>query len=100
MEGFDALVTPTMPIPAFDAGVLAPPGVDPRLAWLPWTPFTYPFNLTQQPAASLNVGFTTSCLPIGLQIVGRMFDDRGVLAIAAALEAALGLTDQKPVLAL
>lgn len=99
MQCFNALVTPTMPIPAFAAGELAPPGTDPSMAWLPWTPFTYPFNLTQQPAASLNVGFTTSGLPVGLQIVGRMFDDRGVLGLASVLEAALGLAKLRPEIA-
>ena len=50
MEGYDFLVTPTLPIPAFDAGVLSP--VDDTLGkWTNWTPFSFPFNLTQQPAA-------------------------------------------------
>ena len=51
-----------------------------------WTPFSYPFNLTQQPAASVNCGFTKAGLPVGLQIVGRMFADAGVLAAAYAYE--------------
>ncbi|HEY8697926.1 MAG TPA: amidase family protein [Rhizomicrobium sp.] len=46
----------------------------------------FPFNLTQQPAASIPCGFTGDGLPVGLQIVGRMFDDAGVLAVAAAYE--------------
>ena len=98
MEGFDVLVTPTMPIAAFAAGALSPYPVGPR-AWLDWTPFSYPFNLTQQPASSLNCGFTASGLPIGLQIVGRMFDDRTVLRASAAVEAALALWDQRPPMA-
>lgn len=98
MEGFDVLVTPTMPIAAFAAGELSPYAVGPR-AWLDWTPFSYPFNLTQQPASSLNCGFTAAGLPIGLQIVGRMFDDRTVLRASAAVESALALWDQRPPMA-
>lgn len=98
MEGFDVLVTPTMPIPAFAAGELSPYPVGPR-AWLDWTPFSYPFNLTQQPASSLNCGFTAAGLPIGLQIVGKMFDDHTVLRASAAVETALALWDQRPPMA-
>jgi aspartyl-tRNA(Asn)/glutamyl-tRNA(Gln) amidotransferase subunit A len=51
-----------------------------------WIPYTYPFNLTGQPAASVPCGFTRDGLPIGLQIVGRRFDDVSVLRAAAAFE--------------
>ena len=51
-----------------------------------WTPFTYPFNLTQQPAATVPCGFTKAGLPAGLQIVGRMHDDKTVLRAARAYE--------------
>jgi aspartyl-tRNA(Asn)/glutamyl-tRNA(Gln) amidotransferase subunit A len=61
-----------------------------------WTPFTFPFNLTQQPAASIPCGFTRDGLPVGLQIVGRMFDDAGVLAAAAADELADPHLDKAP----
>ena len=57
MARFDLLVTPTLPIPAFEAGKLGPK-VDDNGKWVNWTPFTYPFNLTQQPAASICCGFT------------------------------------------
>ena len=67
-ERFDLLVTPTLPIPAFAAGVEVPPGW-PAPRWTSWTPFTYPFNLTQQPAVSVPCGRTAHGLPIGLQIV-------------------------------
>lgn len=96
MLDYDLLVTPSLPIAAFDAGDLAPPGCDPRLAWLPWTPFSYPFNLTQQPAASVPCGFTGAGLPVGVQLVGPMFADRAVLAASAALEAALDLPARRP----
>lgn len=97
MLGYDLLVTPTLPIAAFAAGQLAPGQPGPQ-AWVNWTPFSYPFNLTQQPASSLNCGFTSAGLPIGVQLVGRMFDDTGVMRASAALEAALGLWDQRPAL--
>ena len=98
MLGYDLLVTPTMPIAAFAAGQLSPGPLGPQ-AWVNWTPFSYPFNLTQQPASSVNCGFTAAGLPIGLQIVGPMFDDAAVLRASAALEAALGIWDQHPAMA-
>lgn len=95
MAGYDFLLTPSVAIPAFDTGRLTP-FEDEGDAWLDWTPFTYPFNLTQQPAASVNCGFTKSGLPVGLQIVGRMFDDSGVLAAAHQYEASNPLHDRAP----
>jgi len=86
-EDWDLLLTPTLPLPAFEAGREVPDGWrDPR--WPSWTPFTYPFNLTQQPAASVPCGFTSSGLPIGLQIVGPRYADALVLRAARAFEAA------------
>jgi len=85
MEGYDFLVTPALAVPAFDVGRIAPDGYEGR-QWMEWTPFSYPFNLTQQPAASINCGFTREGLPVGLQIIGRMFDDAGVLRAAQAFE--------------
>jgi aspartyl-tRNA(Asn)/glutamyl-tRNA(Gln) amidotransferase subunit A len=85
MSGYDFLLTPSVGVPAFETGRLTP-FADDGNAWLGWTPFTYPFNLTQQPAASINCGFTAAGLPVGLQIVGRMFDDAGVLQAAYAYE--------------
>ncbi len=87
MEAYDLLLTPSVATPAFDVGQLTPLNDDGN-AWMAWTPFSFPFNLTQQPAASINCGFTHDGLPVGLQIVGRMFDDAGVFAASAAYEAA------------
>ena len=84
---FDFLLTPAVATTAFDVGQLSPLDDDGN-AWMAWTPFSFPFNLTQQPAASINCGFASDGLPVGLQIVGRMFDDAGVLAASAAYEAA------------
>ena len=88
MERYDVLVTPALPIPAFEAGMLSPGDPDQTGKWVSWTPFSYPFNLTQQPAASVPCGFTKSGLPAGLQIVGRMFGDQCVLSVAHAYERA------------
>lgn len=96
MERYDLLVTPTLPIPAFEAGQLQPSGAGATGKWVNWTPFTYPFNLTQQPAASVPCGFTREGLPAGLHIVGRMFDDRTVLRAAYAYEQARDWRKQRP----
>jgi aspartyl-tRNA(Asn)/glutamyl-tRNA(Gln) amidotransferase subunit A len=87
MEGYDFILTPSTATTPFKTGQLSPLDDDGR-AWMQWTPFSFPFNLTQQPAASINCGFSSDGLPVGLQIVGRMFDDAGVLAASAAYEAA------------
>ncbi len=81
---YDLLLTPALPVPAFAAGRDAPDGAPTILSW---GAFTYPFNLTGQPAATLPCGFTTEGLPVGLQIVGRRLADPMVLAAAAAFEA-------------
>lgn len=96
MERHDLLVTPTLPIAAFEAGRLAPDDPDQTGKWVNWTPFSYPFNLTQQPAASVPCGFTSSGLPAGLHIVGRMFDDGTVLSAAYAYEQATDWTSRRP----
>jgi aspartyl-tRNA(Asn)/glutamyl-tRNA(Gln) amidotransferase subunit A len=84
-ERFDLLVTPTLAVPAFDAGQEVPePG--PGNRWMDWTPFSFPFNLTQQPAATIPCGFTRDGLPIGLQIVGPRYADALVLRAARAFE--------------
>jgi aspartyl-tRNA(Asn)/glutamyl-tRNA(Gln) amidotransferase subunit A len=87
MEKYDFLLTPTLATTAFDVGRLSPLDDDGN-AWMAWTPFSVPFNLTQQPAASVPCGFSKDGLPVGLQIVGRMFDDAGVLAASYAYELA------------
>jgi len=85
MQRFDLLVTPTLAVPAFEARPAGHSAIDP-VAMLGWTPFSYPFNLSQQPACTLPCGFTRSGLPIGLQLVGPMFGDALVLRAARALE--------------
>ena len=84
-SGFDFVLSPTAPMTAFPAEWPSP-SRDP-LNPLPQIGFTVPFNMSEQPAASVNCGFDDEGLPIGLQIVGRRFDDLGVLAVARAFEA-------------
>lgn len=87
MERYDLLLTPTMPCPPFPAGLDQPEESGrPSLSSLGWTPFTYPFNLTGQPAATVPAGFTSAGLPVGLQIVGRFHDDMTVLQASKAFE--------------
>ncbi len=86
-ESYDLLLTPQMPVPAVLAGHDVPPD-SAYEHWLDWSPFTYPFNITQQPAASVPCGFTREGLPIGLQIVGPLREDSRVLAAARAFESA------------
>jgi aspartyl-tRNA(Asn)/glutamyl-tRNA(Gln) amidotransferase subunit A len=61
-----------------------------------WVKFTYPFNMTRSPAATVCVGLTASGLPVGLQLVGPQHADLVVLRSAAALEAAIGFDDVAP----
>ncbi len=72
-------------MPAFEARPAGHTPFDPA-AMLGWTPFSYPFNLTQQPACTVPCGLTTSGLPIGIQFVGPMFGDSLVLRAARAFE--------------
>ncbi|MDI3567190.1 amidase [Bradyrhizobium sp. Arg816] len=83
-EKFDLLITPTMPVAPFPVGLDKPDNVQ------NWLPFTFPFNLTQQPAASLPCGLDSNGLPVGLQLVGARYKDMTVLSTARVLESALG----------
>jgi aspartyl-tRNA(Asn)/glutamyl-tRNA(Gln) amidotransferase subunit A len=96
-ERYDLLLTPTVACPPFAVGLDYPD----KVAGTPvmpygWLPYTYPFNLTGQPAASVPCGFTHDGLPIGLQIVGRRFDDAAVLRAAAAFERARPWENARP----
>jgi len=86
---YPILLTPTLPIAAFAAGLVAPETLgESEGSWADWTPFSYPFNLSQQPAATVPCGFNKAGLPVGLQIVGPMYDDALVLRVARAFEKA------------
>lgn len=96
----DLLLTPTIATPPFKVGLDNPPDIAGRpVEAYDWIPFTYPFNLTGNPAASVPCGFTKDGLPIGLQIVGRRFDDATVLRAAAGYERIAPWADKKPTLA-
>jgi aspartyl-tRNA(Asn)/glutamyl-tRNA(Gln) amidotransferase subunit A len=88
---YDLLVTPTLSIAAFDAGKEV---ADRKLQkrWTDWTPFSFPFNLTQQPAASIPCGLTKAGLPVGLHIVAPRYGDALVLRAARAFETARQIT--------
>ena len=86
-ESHDLLLTPAAAVPAFPVGQMAPePGRFEAEDLFAWTPFSFPFNAAGNPAASVPCGFTRDGLPIGLQIVGRLHEDRRVLQAAAAFE--------------
>ena len=83
-QPFDYVLSPTSPILPYEADLPAP-GNDPRNA-LPHIAFTVAWNMSEQPAASLNWTASREGLPIGVQIVGHRFDDAGVLRLARAME--------------
>jgi aspartyl-tRNA(Asn)/glutamyl-tRNA(Gln) amidotransferase subunit A len=84
-ETYDVLLTPSMPSAALPVEW---DSSDPdRNHWIDWSPFSYPFNMTRQPAASVPCGLTRDGMPIGLQIVGRLYDEDLVLRAARAYEA-------------
>ena len=85
MQRYDLIATPAVAVPAFEARPAGHTPLSPE-AMLGWTPFSYPFNLSQQPACSIPCGLTSDGLPIGLQLVGPMFDDALVLRAARAYE--------------
>ena len=86
-ELYDLLLTPTLPVPPFEAGVNVPPEL-PERSIVSWVYYTYPFNLTGNPAASIPCGFTEDGLPVGLQLVTGTNRETDLLRAAAAFEAA------------
>jgi aspartyl-tRNA(Asn)/glutamyl-tRNA(Gln) amidotransferase subunit A len=99
-DRFDLLLTPTAPISAFEAGRPEPDGMlvpaDSLIPFADWSPFTYPWNITGQPAASVPCGVTREGLPVGLQIVGRRYADATVLKAAAAFEQVRPWNEKRP----
>jgi len=86
-QRYDLLVSPTLPVAAFDVGRNCPPELPDR-GLVSWVSYTYPFNLTGQPAASIPCGLTTGGLPVGLQLVARVNREVDIFRAAAAFEAA------------
>ena len=96
-EKYDLLLTPTVAVPPFELDSYGPREIaGSKVSPLNWMAFTYPFNITGQPAASVPCGWTDDGLPIGLQIVGRRFDDVTVLRAASAFEQASPWTGKRP----
>lgn len=96
-KDYDILITPTVAIPAFELGMMFPQkingiGVSPT----GWQPYTWPFNLTGQPAATVPCGWSREGLPIGMQIVGHKLDDLLVLQVSKAFEDVQPWQHKKP----
>jgi Asp-tRNA(Asn)/Glu-tRNA(Gln) amidotransferase A subunit family amidase len=94
-ESYDLLLTPTLPVAPFEAGVNVPPEL-PGRSVVSWVYYTYPFNLTGNPAASIPCGFTDRGLPVGLQIVAATNRETDLLCAAAVFEAARPWTHVAP----
>ena len=86
-ERYDLLLTPTTPCTAWDIERGLPPGHENAIVW---SYFTYPFNLTGQPAGSLPCGLSADGLPIGLQIVAPLSGEARLVSAMRAAEIALG----------
>ena len=99
MADWDLLVTPTVSVAAFPAERLQPEHwPEHPWDWLQWAEFSYPFNMSGLPAASVPCGFTPDGLPVGMQIVGRRGADRSVLQAAATFERARPWAHKQPAL--
>ena len=94
-QRYDLLLSPTLPVAGVDVGVNVPPNL-PGRNLVSWVSYTYPFNLTGQPAASIPAGFTRAGLPVGLQIVARPYREEDLLAAAAAFEAVRPWAHHRP----
>jgi aspartyl-tRNA(Asn)/glutamyl-tRNA(Gln) amidotransferase subunit A len=89
MRDYDLILTPTLAVPPFPVHIQGPEKIDGRMvSTTQWLAFTFPLNMTGQPAASVPAGFTSDGLPVGMQIIGRHLADATVLRAAAAFEAA------------
>jgi aspartyl-tRNA(Asn)/glutamyl-tRNA(Gln) amidotransferase subunit A len=96
-ESYDLLLSPTLPVAGVDAGVAVPRALAGRNI-VTWVCYTYPFNLTGQPAASLPAGFTAAGLPVGMQIVARPYREEDLFTAAAAFEAERPWAGRRPTL--
>lgn len=95
-DDYDLLLSPTLPVYAFDVGLDVPKGLPDDRNAVSWVYYTYPFNLTGQPAASIPAGFSSDSLPVGLQIVSRINSEVDIFRAAAAFEAAQPWADRTP----
>ena len=96
-ENWDFLLTPSVSVAAFPAEKLMPDHWPSHpWDWISWAEFSYPFNMSWNPASNVPCGFTADGLPVGLQIVGRRFDDLGVLQASAAFESVQPWAGKRP----
>ncbi len=100
-KNYDLLVTPTTPCPAFkvkqtESGTIFPSINKKALNLVSWMAYTYPFNMNGLPAASIPSGWTSSGLPIGLQIIGKRYDEKTVLQVSKAFEEIAPWQDKRP----
>jgi Asp-tRNA(Asn)/Glu-tRNA(Gln) amidotransferase A subunit family amidase len=94
---FDILITPTMACPAFELGISSPAKIEGKEVSVgAWSPYTHPFNLSGHPAASIPCGWSSEGLPIGMQIIGKRFDEVSVLQASKAFEEIVPWQDKKP----
>lgn len=98
-DDYDLLLTPSVSVPAFPAERLQPEHwPQHEWDWLSWAEFSYPYNMSGNPAISVPAGFTAEGLPVGLQIVGRRFEDLAVLKAARVFEQLRPWADRRPTL--
>ncbi|NVM28937.1 MAG: amidase [Candidatus Helarchaeota archaeon] len=96
-QDYDLLVTPTTAVPAFELGIMTPRKIGKKASSpTAWVSFTYPFNMTGVPAASIPCGWTKNGLPIGMQIVGKRWDELTVLQASKAFQDLAPWQDKKP----
>jgi len=100
-KDYDILITPTLPCPAIKPGWLETgttfPSIGKKtLSIMSWMTYTYPFNMTGLPAASIPSGWSNSGLPIGMQIVGKRYDERTVLQVSKAFEEVSPWQEKRP----
>ena len=94
-DNYDVIIGPTMPVLAFNAENTVPTNSDDKDIFS-WTPFTYPFNLTKNPASTINCGFSNSGLPVGIQVVAPHYEDKRCFLISAYLEKIFSITNKWP----
>ena len=89
------IVGPTLPVTSFNTKLNVPEGWD-QGDLFSWTPFTYPFNLTKHPASTINCNFTKNNLPVGIQLVAPLHEDKRCFLFANYLEKLFDLSSRWP----
>ena len=92
---FNALIGPTLPVLPFSSSRNVPEGFAENDLFS-WLPFTYPFNLTKNPASNINIGFSNKGLPVGLQIVADIYEDKKCFCLASFIEKEISIIDKWP----